>query len=104
MKQRPRIYCMQEHKNLMWDRWQTAQSLHSIARLFGRHHPSIQGFLTRTGGIRPPKHRRSHIALTMGEREEIPRGMVAARSNCLLAANPAPVSFARLYRKPSYGT
>jgi hypothetical protein len=80
---------MQEHKNLMWDRWQTAQSLHSIARLFGRHHPSIQGFLTRTGGIRPPKHR---------------RGMVAARSNCLLAANPAPVSFARLYRKPSYGT
>jgi IS30 family transposase len=104
MKQRPRTYYTQKQKNLMWDRWQAGQSLHSIARLFGRHHPSIQGFLTRTGGIRPPKRRRSRLALTMGEREEIPHGMAAGRSNCLLAAKPASVPFARLYRKSSCGT
>ncbi len=42
MKQRPRIYYTEEQKSLMWDRWQKGESLHEIARLFDRHHPSIQ--------------------------------------------------------------
>ncbi len=53
MKQRPRIYYTETDKALMWDRWQKGESLHSIARLFGRHHSAIQGILSRTGGIRP---------------------------------------------------
>ena len=80
MGYRKRIYYTDADKELMWDRWQAGESLHSIARLFDRHHPSIQGVLARTGGIRPPKRRRSCRALTMSEREEISRGIVAGRS------------------------
>ncbi|MBT8088827.1 MAG: hypothetical protein KJO01_01330 [Gammaproteobacteria bacterium] len=53
MGYRKRIYYTDADKELMWDRWQAGESLHSIARLFDRHHPSIQGILARTGGIRP---------------------------------------------------
>ncbi len=80
MKYRKRIHYTEKHKALMWDRRQGGQSLHSIARLFGRHHASIQGFLTRAGGIRPSKRRRSRLALTTGEHEEIPRRFFAGRS------------------------
>ena len=86
MKQRRRIYYSSEQRNLMWDRWQKGESLNSIARLFGRSHSSIQGILARTGGIRPPQRRRSQGALTLPEREEISRGLVAGQS--LLARKP----------------
>jgi len=87
MKQRPRIYYTEADKSLMWDRWQAGESLHSIARLFDRHHPSIQGVLARTGGIRPPVRRRSRLALTMAEREEISRGTVTGQSLRSIAAS-----------------
>jgi IS30 family transposase len=80
MKQRPRIYYTETDKALMWDRWQKGESLNSIARLFDRHHSAIQGVLARTGGIRPAKRRRSRLALTLAEREEISRGVVAGQS------------------------
>jgi IS30 family transposase len=48
MKHRPRIYYTEADKALMWDRWPADESLHSIARLFDRHHPSIQGVVART--------------------------------------------------------
>ena len=80
MKQRPRIYYTETDKSLMWDRWQKGESLNSIARLFDRHHSAIQGILARTGGIRPPEKRRSKLALTLSEREEISRGVVAGLS------------------------
>ncbi len=80
MKQRPRIYYTEEQKSLMWDRWQKGESLHEIARLFDRHHPSIQRILSETGGIRPAKRYRSRLALTLVEREEISRGIVAGNS------------------------
>jgi len=34
----------------MWGRWQKGGSLHQIARLFDRHHPSIQRILAESGG------------------------------------------------------
>ncbi len=80
MKYRPRIYYTETDKALMWDRWQKGDSLHSIARLFGRSHGSIAGILARTGGIRPPQRRRSRRALRQSEREEISRGVVAGQS------------------------
>jgi len=80
MKQRPRIYYTETDKALMWDRWQKGESLNSIARHFDRHHSAIQGILARTGGIRPPPRRRSQRALTLPEREEISRGLVAGQS------------------------
>ena len=50
MKYRTRIYYTQTDKSLMWDRWQQGDSLHDIARLFDRHHSSIQGIFAKTGG------------------------------------------------------
>ncbi len=87
MKQRPRIYYTETDKSLMWDRWQKGESLNSIARLFGRHHSAIQGILSRTGGIRPPQRRRSQRALTLAEREEISRGVIAGQSLGSIAAS-----------------
>ena len=80
MKQRPRIYYTEADKSLMWDRWQKGESLNAIARLFDRHHSAIQGILSRTGGIRPSERRRSCLALTIAEREEISRDVVAGHS------------------------
>jgi IS30 family transposase len=86
MKYRPRIYYTDSDKELMWDRWQQGDSLHSIARLFDRSHGSIAGILSRAGGIRPLKKRRSRLALTLAEREEISRGIVAGGSIRTIAA------------------
>jgi IS30 family transposase len=80
MKYRKRIYYTEADKSLMWDRWQRGESLHSIAQHFGRSHSSIQGILSRTGGIRPPPRTRSSRSLTLAEREEISRGVAAGRS------------------------
>ena len=86
MKYPTRIYYTETDKTLMWDRWQKGESLHSIARHFGRSHSSIQGVLARTGGIRPPQRRRSRRALTLSEREEISRGVFAGQSLRSIAA------------------
>jgi len=86
MKQRPRIYYTEEQKALMWDRWQKGESLQSIAQLFDRNHSSVQGIFIRTGGIRPAKRKRSPRALTLAEREEISRGVVAGYSCRSIAA------------------
>jgi len=80
MKYRTRIYYTEEQKALMWDRWQRGDSLASIARLFDRQHSSIQRILQERGGIRPPLRKRSRLALTASEREEISRGVVAGHS------------------------
>jgi len=80
MNQRSRIYYTESQKSLMWDRWQKGDSLHAIARLFDRGHSSIQRILSETGGIRPPSRSRSGLSLTLAEREEISRGLVANRS------------------------
>jgi len=80
MKQRPRIYYTENQKALMWDRWQKGDSLHQIAQLFDRHHPSIHRILAETGGIRPAPRHRSSSALTLAEREEISRAVVMGHS------------------------
>ena len=80
MKYRTRTYYSAEQKAEMWDRWQRGESLHSIARLFDRYHTSVRGILAATGGIRPPERRRSSRVLTLAEREQISRGIVAEYS------------------------
>ncbi|MBU2677000.1 MAG: IS30 family transposase [Gammaproteobacteria bacterium] len=93
MKYRKRTIYTEADKALMWDRWEKGESLGAIARLFDRHHPSIQRILAVTGGIRPAARRRSRRALTMAEREEISRGVVAGGSIRSIAS--------RLGRAPS---
>jgi IS30 family transposase len=80
MEQRPRIYYTESQKALMWERWQKGESLQHIAQLFDRNHSSIQRILAETGGIRPAPRRRSRLALTLAEREEISRAVVTGHS------------------------
>lgn len=86
MVYRPRIQYTEADKALMWDRWQRGESLHAIAQLFDRHHGSVRGLLARTGGIRPPPRRRARLALTLAEREEISRGVMAGLSMRTIAS------------------
>jgi IS30 family transposase len=83
MGYRRRIYFTEKQKAEIWDRWQRGESMSSIGRLFDRNSSSIYPLLARTGGIRPPERRRSRLALTLGEREEISRGL---KARCSLRA------------------
>ncbi len=80
MTRRPKIYYTAEHKAFMWERWKKGDSLESIARVFDRHHPSIERILRAHGGIRPPTRTRSRLALSLAEREEISRGVARNQS------------------------
>ena len=80
MKYRTRTYYTEAQKSLMWDRWQKGDSLQQIAQLFDRNHSSVQRILAETGGIRPRQRRRSRLALTLAEREEISRAMVGGQT------------------------
>lgn len=80
MKQRRRIYYSAAQRAEIWERWRRGESMHDIGRLFDRGHSSIFSVLAPSGGIRPPARRRSRLALTLVEREEISRGLVAGRS------------------------
>ena len=93
MRYRTRTYYTDAQKALMWERWKEGWTLHQIAQLFNRAHTSVQGILSRTGGIRPPSRSRYATALTLAEREEISRAMVEGQSIRSVAA--------RLGRAPS---
>ncbi|WP_427308918.1 IS30 family transposase [Cupriavidus sp. H39] len=80
MKQRRRIYYTEIQKALMWERWRKGESLQHIAQLFDRNHSSVQRILAETGGIQPAQRHRSRLALTLSEREEISRSIVAGLS------------------------
>jgi IS30 family transposase len=96
MKYRTRTYYTDSQKALMWERWKQGETLHQIAQLFDRSHSSIQRILAETGGIRPPERHRSRLALTLAEREEISRAVVAGFSirtiATLLGRAPSTVS------------
>lgn len=93
MKRRPRIYYSDSQKALMWERWRKGESLQQIAQLFDRNHSSVQTVFARTGGIQPAQRRRSVLALTLAEREEISRCVATGQSLRSIAA--------RLGRAPS---
>jgi IS30 family transposase len=82
-----RIYYTDEQKKEMWDRWQKGESMNAIGRLFDRSHSSIQGILSKMGGLPPAPRKRSKFSLTLAEREEISRGVVAGHSLRSIAAS-----------------
>jgi IS30 family transposase len=86
MARRPRIHYTESQKALMWERWRQGESLQAIAQLFGRNHSSVMRILAETGGIRPAQRCRSRLALTLAEREEISRAVVAGQSIRSIAA------------------
>ena len=80
MSRRKRRWYTSAEKSEMWDRWQRGESLNAIARAFETSHSAITKNLARYGGIRPPGRKRSRLALTLSEREEISRGIVGGLS------------------------
>jgi len=64
-------------KSDIWSRWKAGQSLHEIGRAFDKPHSSIRCLLLPRGGIPPAARRRSRLALTLGERENISRGIAS---------------------------
>ena len=80
MKHRARTYYTESQKTVMWERWKKGESLQQIAQLFDRNHGSVRRILAQTGGIRPPLRGRSQLALSLAEREEISRALVAGQS------------------------
>ena len=76
-----------DQKIELWRRWQDGQNLSEIGLALCRHAGSIHGVLSARGGIAPAARRRSAFALTLAEREEISRGLVAGQSIRSLAAS-----------------
>ena len=68
-------------KRDIWSRWRAGQSLHEIGRTFDKPHSSIRCLLLPRGGIPPAARRRSRLALTLSEREDISRGIASGVSS-----------------------
>src|SRR5207244_12872529 len=77
----------------LWGRWRRGESIGEIGRALDRTAGSIGCRIRRRGGVAPPERRRSRLALTLQEREEISRGVAAGESASGIAA--------RLGRPPS---
>lgn len=77
MKQRTRINYAPEQKTIIRGRYKQGDSLHDIARMFDRYHSSIMPTIHQTGGYRPSVRKRHLLALSLDEREEISRALVA---------------------------
>src|SRR3954471_6342302 len=75
MKQRRRIYYSAAQRAEIWDRWQAGESMKSIGRRFDRASSSVFSVISPAGGICPAERRRCSTVLSLGEREEISRGL-----------------------------
>jgi len=64
----------------LWDRWRKGEGLSAIGRALGKPSSCIFNHLRPMGGIRPAERKRSWLALTLAEREEISRGIAVGQS------------------------
>jgi IS30 family transposase len=69
-----------QQKAELWARWKAGQSISDIGRSLGKHAGSVFGVLSAKGGIAPLARARSRVALSLQDREEISRGLVAGLS------------------------
>ena len=96
MGYRRRIFFTDRQKSQIWDRWQRGESMSSIGRSFNRNSSSIHPLIARAGGFRPAERKRSRLALTLAEREEISRGLGMGASlrqiACGLRRAPSTIS------------
>ena len=80
MVDRKRTRLAPTEKSKIWDCWKAGQSMHAIGRACGRPHNTIHKLLLARGGIAPIPRRRSRLALTLAEREDISRGIASGTS------------------------
>ena len=64
----------------LWRRWRVGEPIWLIAQSLPRRAGTVRSELDRTGGISPRERQRSARSLSLAEREEISRGLVAQRS------------------------
>jgi IS30 family transposase len=69
-----------EEKAEIWRRYRGGASLRSIHQALGRSGKTVWDFVAATGGIPPVERVRSALRLSLAEREEISRGLVADQS------------------------
>lgn len=88
-------------RNELWARWRRGESLTDIAAVLERHRTSIGDVVASAGGIAPPARRRSRLALTVAEREEISRGIAGGLSlrQIARALRRAPSTISRELRR-----
>ena len=67
-------------KRDLWARWKQGQPMSEIARALEKNHGSIHYAVSLHGGIPPAERRRSRLALSLPEREEVSRGIAAGHS------------------------
>ena len=77
------VHCGRE--DAVVDRWQRGELLKAIGRAFGKPSSSIYNQVAPHGGICRTPRRRSRLALTLSEREEISRGIAARQPARLMA-------------------
>ena len=74
-------------KQELWTRWRQGESTSDISRALQTYPASIHTILRKHGGITPRQRTRALVSLTLAEREEISRGIVAALSIRAIATN-----------------
>jgi IS30 family transposase len=83
-------------KNELWGRWRRGESLRDIAQALRRAPSVVYGAVETGGGVAPRPRRRSRLALTPTEREEISRQLARGQSvraiSRLLDRAPSTVS------------
>ena len=83
-------------KNELWQRWRRGETLDQIARALHRGSSSIYEYVGAEGGIAPRARRRSRLALTTTEREEISRhlarGLTVRAISQALGRAPSTIS------------
>jgi len=67
-------------KNELWQRWRRGETLRQIAGALHRRSSAIYEYVGNEGGIAPRRRRRSRLALTTTEREEISRQLARGDS------------------------
>lgn len=64
-----------DQRREIWDRFEAGESMSTIAGTFDRFPSAVRELVLRSGGVRPRERTRSSRCLSVGEREEISRGL-----------------------------
>ena len=86
LRARRRLHTAAESAEI-WDRWKRGENLSTIGRVFRTSSGAIYCHLKPFGGIRPRPRRRSRLALSLVEREEISRGLINGDSLRMIATS-----------------
>ena len=86
MRRTRNLFSSQQRAEL-WERWRSGESLSDISRALGRKPGTVHGVIAAAGGFAPPERRRSDLALTAVEREDISRGLAGGLSCRAIAAS-----------------